>query len=134
MRKAIMLVLLLACGAAQVCRAEGFITAEEVASWCQPYRTAVVRDAQVSVSATADSPVCFGAFLATQQFINVNLSSGTPPIFGVCAPPESTATELIKVYLRYLDEHPEQGHQRFSIVVLASLRNAYPCPSGTKPK
>jgi hypothetical protein len=45
---------------------DGFITAEEMASWCQPYKTAIVRNSQVQITPTEDSQVCFGAFMAIQ--------------------------------------------------------------------
>ena len=128
------LLLLLSLGSAniQAGEAEGFITAEEMASWCQPYKAAVVRDSQVLVNSTSDSQVCFGAFLATQQVSGTLKANQTGTILGVCVPPNVRLTELIKVFLRYSDVHPEFGHDRFFNVVWGSLRKAYPCALGAK--
>jgi len=128
MPTAILLTMLLACSAVQASDAEGYITAEEVGSWCQPYRTATVTEGHVNVDATSESQVCFGAFIAVQQF--TGLTSNSTPMLGACVPPEVRLTELIKVFLRYLDTHPEKGHQRFSVTVMQSLRDAYPCRHG----
>lgn len=126
MPKIILLTLLLACGTVQAGEAEGYITAEEVGSWCEPYKTATVSEGHVNVNATDDSRVCFGAFIAVQQLTILKMNTSTP-VLGSCIAPEVRLTELIKVFLRYLEVHPEKGHQRFSTIVLASLRGAYPC-------
>lgn len=39
----------------------------------------------------------------------------------------STRLELIKVFLKYIDAHPERGHEEFVFVVLDALWQAYPC-------
>jgi Rap1a immunity proteins len=113
---------------------QGQISAAEVASWCEPYRTAVLSNNHVTVKTTAQSPVCWGAFLAIQQLGSIyERDDSSESILRTCSPPNSRLTEFIKIFLRYSDEHPERGHEKFIQVALDSLWKAYPCsarPSG----
>src|SRR5260370_40193198 len=93
----------------------GLFSASEVTSWCQPYRTAVLNEDHISVQGTAESQACFGAFVAIQQLgATTSGRTATKSLLGMCLPPESRTIDLIKVFLRYSDEHPEQGHYRFT--------------------
>jgi hypothetical protein len=105
----------------------GPITAGEVASWCEPYRTAVLKGASVTVQVTPESQICYGAFLTIQQLAAATYSSHSGSILRICGPPTSGLVEYIKIFLRYSDTHPEMGHLKFSDVALNSLWNAFPC-------
>ena len=107
----------------------GPITAGEMASWCEPYRTALLDGASVHVQATPQSQVCFGAFLAVQQLAVTTLPGDPRGALRVCLPETSTTAELIKVFVHFSDTHPELGHRRFSYVLLQSLWSSFPCPS-----
>jgi hypothetical protein len=50
-----------------------------------------------------------------------------PAIKWYCAPEGVTLGQLIKVFLKYMDEHPEQLHEDASLMLLRSLRKAFPC-------
>jgi hypothetical protein len=130
MRKTLLAALLLACGVAHRANSDDFDTAAEVASWCQPYKTAVEKDGYVSVTATAESQVCFGAFLAIQQLSPMTVSGKPSPYLRTCIPENVRLVELIKVFMRYVEERPQVGHRKFADVVLLSLWDAYPCPAG----
>lgn len=106
----------------------GPFTAGEVASWCEPYRTALLVGANVTVNATTASQVCLGAFMTIQQLITTT-SPWHPKesMLQVCSPATSRLVELIKVFLHYTDEHPEFGHLKFTDVALSALWKAYPC-------
>lgn len=132
MRKLAILALLLTWNAARA--EETAITAGELASWCQPYRTATVSNHNITVQATSESQVCYGAFLAIQQFAATTLGSDHASILKTCVAEKSGLLELIKVFLHYMDEHPERGHEKFTNVVLSSLWAAYPCRALAKPK
>ena len=136
MRKAILLVLLLACGTAQADEPP-VVTAAEMASWCQPFKDAVLNGAQISKHSTAQSQVCLGAFLTFEYLASTSWTAPYAPtknILKTCIPAGATTTDLIKVFLLYAEEHPERGHYKFTDILLWSLQAAYPCPTGTKPK
>jgi hypothetical protein len=132
MHRLTMLALLLACGAAQA--DQGPITAADVASWCQPFRTAILSDGHISMQGTSDSQVCYGAFMAIQQLAATTLSSKNDSVLKACVPANVGLVEIIKVFLHYADEHPERGHDKFTDIVLSSLWTAYPCRAPARPK
>ena len=132
MHKIMTLGLALVCCAAYAGDADPF-SASEVASWCQPYKTAVLHDGHIGVQATSDSQACYGAFLAIQQFSTTRLGAVHVSILKTCLPEKSDLLELITVFLHYADEHPERGHEKFTDVVLSSFWEAYPCRAAAKP-
>ena len=75
---------------------------------------------------------CWGAFIAIQQ-IMVYTDVQRRPLLSICAAPETTRIELIRVYSRYAEQHPEASHQRFAAVALLALTAAYPCRQSTSP-
>jgi hypothetical protein len=50
----------------------------------------------------------------------------------VCAPPNSTAAQFVKVFMRYVERHPEEAHLPFAAVVLYALKDAFPCASNSQ--
>ena len=109
---------------------QGPITAGEVASWCEPYRHALLVNGAVSVDSTAQSQSCYGAFITIQQLgATIWDLHDKESLLRTCLPPTSRTVELIQVFLHYTDEHPERGHDKFTAIALVALRKAYPCPS-----
>jgi hypothetical protein len=130
-------------GAALALMALGFAprvwadTAQEMAGYCDPYRTAVVIGPnEIKVNSDANSQFCWGAFSVVQDLGTFVLYSDQGKAKGValglCLPPKSTRLELLKVFLRYSDQHPEHGHYSFGSVVVQALKEAFPCPVGAK--
>ena len=108
------------------CQAE---TAEEMMSSCRDLSTVKVRDANVQLPQDFDSGVCWGSFAMVQKMTRVvHLENGVyVPTFGLCAPEESTRTQLIQVFEQYATKHPERLHEEFWSVVQTALREAFPC-------
>ena len=133
MQKTVLAALLLVSGVAHADRER--ISVAEVASWCQPFKNAVLNGDEYSMHSTRDSARCFGAFVVIQQLAATTWDvSSTETILKTCIPPEVRMTDLIKVFLRYAEAHPEQGHYKFTDVAVFALQTAYPCPTETKPK
>lgn len=112
-------------------------TAEEMATACAPYRAAEVRNEgdhqMVFVPApTMDSEVCWGAFTAFQQLAVIALYPHKEPSLEVCLPPNGGRVELIKVFLKYVEDHPEKLHENFALVLLQAMWKAFPCPHSPK--
>jgi hypothetical protein len=45
-----------------------FTTAAKLASWCEPYRKAVLNGNEITVQDIPESAQCYGVFMAVQQF------------------------------------------------------------------
>lgn len=46
-----------------------------------------------------------------------------------CLPQNATAGEYVRVVLHYIDEHPNDLHQSYGVLVYVALAKAYPCPA-----
>jgi hypothetical protein len=104
-------------------------TAQEMAGYCEAYRTTVTVSPQVfKLTATPESRVCWGAFSVIQGLGAVWDPGAKHSQLGVCLPEGSTRTELVKVFLRYMDVHPQVGHLHFEQVVVTAIQEAWPCP------
>jgi hypothetical protein len=110
----------LGCG----CRAE---TTEGMVSSCKAISTARVINGQVSLPRDFDSGVCWGAFTTIQTLVRIVDQDTFKPLFHVCAPGESTRTQLIQIFLVYAQAHPEKYQEDYFGVALTSMQKAFPC-------
>ncbi len=72
---------------------------------------------------------CWGAFAAAQALSRIKSATDKPPLLGICTPEESTRLELVKVFVDYVNTHPESRTQDFAVVMIIALRSRYPCPA-----
>jgi len=107
------------------CRAE---TTEEMVSACKAISTAKVINGQVSLPRDFDSGVCWGAFTTIQTLVRIVDQDTLKPLFHVCAPGESTRTQLIQIFLVYAQAHPEEYQEDYFAVAMSSMQKAFPCP------
>lgn len=73
-----------------------------------------------------ESGACWGAFASIQEAFRQADDRG--PLFRICLPPQSTRRQLVQVFLRYVDAHPELAHQAYFEVARAAFGEAFPCP------
>jgi hypothetical protein len=110
-----------------ICPSQAFCeSAEEFLAGCRTIAEARVSGEQVVIPPTSDAAQCWGAFVVLQDNSRLVDSSGGR-IFGACVPQEAKRTELIAVFVRYVQQHPESRHDDFVIVALNALRKTYPC-------
>jgi hypothetical protein len=115
--------------------------AEEMASNCREIVQAKVlnegdKGTAVAIPSDLSSGICWGAFLSFQSAIMVvgneypdGTHSPTPrPFFAACAADASTS-QLIKIFVHYIDEHPERLNQDFFFVAIVATQKAFPCKS-----
>jgi hypothetical protein len=112
----------------------GPITAAEMASWCEPYRKAVIKGDSVSVPPGPSAELCYGAFLAIQQLSGTTVTTPADSILRVCAPADATPLSFIKAFLAYYDAHRDQAQERFAGIALKALWAAYPCAASELPR
>jgi hypothetical protein len=102
-------------------------TALVVQSWCKAIVSAKFgADRRVFFTQNQDTGFCWGAF-ATIQELSKYASSENARMLGICTPSTSTRIQLIKIFSKYVDDHPEAANQSFSDVALLSLTQAFPC-------
>jgi hypothetical protein len=100
----------------------------EVESKCRTIASVEIRaNGIVHLPLDADTQFCWGAFAAIQAVIFL-LDENGQFLFRVCAPQESTRVQLIKVFLKYSNQHPELGHLPFGMTAINALVEAFPCP------
>ncbi len=102
-------------------------TALEVQSWCkQIVNSKIHADNRVFFKEDVYSGFCWGTFAVVQQFSRYS-SNGTL-LLGMCAPADSTRLQLVKIFSKYVDDHPETAHRSFADVARLSLTEAFRCP------
>lgn len=102
---------------------------QELASACEAVASSRVIDGKVEVVQDFDTGRCWGAFSVVQWAVVLVDDVGTRR-FGVCAPPESTRTQLVAVFVEYARRNPARLHERFTAVVFDALRDSFPCDGG----
>ena len=113
------------CGA-QRCAAE---TAEEMLSACRPIMAAKVADGKINLPTDFESGNCWGAFGAIQDLFSAINATTKKPMFGVCMPESITRTQIIAIFVRYTEKHPEKYNERVVWVTEAAIREVFPCPA-----
>jgi hypothetical protein len=105
-------------------------SAEEMVSNCKELAEAKVVGDQIAIPHDFDSGKCWGAFGTLQTAISVVPKSFPKdgPVLEVCAPEDSTHSQLIKIFMAYAMKHPEELHKDYFFVALAALREVFPCP------
>jgi hypothetical protein len=49
------------------------------------------------------------------------------PQLSFCLPAEVTNGQVVKIFTKYLDDHPEELHEPAALLLVTSLRKAFPC-------
>jgi hypothetical protein len=100
-------------------------TAEEMLSACRPIAQARVSDGKIDLPQTFDAGSCWGAFAALHQ-VTMLLENGKPSLH-VCLPEDTTRTELIALFVRYVESHPKVYSENFALVAMNAMIEAFPC-------
>lgn len=104
-------------------------SALEMASWCKPIVDAkqLGEDRIFLKEKTFETGKCWGAFLSLQEIITWEMPDERYPIIGVCAPPESTLSQIIHIFTHYVENNPRRAHESYVGVAISSLHDAFPC-------
>jgi hypothetical protein len=103
-------------------------TALDVQSWCRRVVTApTTSGGKIQIPPDANSQACWSAFMAVQELSSLVERSDGPNLMGFCTPKEGTRWQLVQVFERYADKHPEQLHLTFGEVAIGALFEAFPC-------
>jgi hypothetical protein len=102
-------------------------TALEVQSWCTPVVNGKLSaNDMISYMENHDTGFCWGAFATIQEFSKYTWDDGTT-LLRFCPPSNSSRLQYIKVFSRFVDDHPEDAHQEFARVARQALASAFRC-------
>jgi hypothetical protein len=102
----------------------GVTTGEEIQSKCKQI---------VERTPSFSSGFCAGfvdGVIETQSMWEVWEAKGTivrNPHLSFCLPEGATNDQIVKIFVKYLDDHPEELHEPASLLLVTSLRNVFPC-------
>jgi hypothetical protein len=104
-------------------------TALEVQSWCQDIAHAqITADDRIRFDLGCDTGFCWGAFAILQDVSRIPVKiDGHLYLF--CPPRNSTKLQFIKVFSRFVDNHPASANEDFGLIAVIALGDAFPCPS-----
>lgn len=57
------------------------------------------------------------------DWIKVTIAASN--VNAACVPESASALQLLKVFIKYVHDHPEQMHERHDVVLYRSLRGAF---------
>jgi Rap1a immunity proteins len=60
-----------------------------------------------------------------QRDVQLHLQPHVPLPF--CIPDEVTRGQVVRVVIKYIDQHPEQTHELFGFLAYDALKEAWPC-------
>ena len=107
-------------------------SAYELASYCRQMKDRLPRHANgksMAIRYFMDGQ-CVGAIDGITEIAQIDRFSFDAR-FGICMP-EITRGQIVSVFLKYVDDHPERGHDLYGIVLFQSLQQAFPCTPETK--
>lgn len=105
------------------CHAE---TAEEMLSACRPITQAKASNGTINLPTDFESGACWGAFGMLHSAFMLVEPDGHPTLHA-CVPSNATRTELIAIFVRHIEQHPEDYGKNFQVVALNSILDTYPC-------
>lgn len=101
-------------------------SAQELLSACRPIANAPVRETKVQFDPSYETGFCWGTFQAIQKVV-IYVDSANRPFVHVCAPPQSTTSQLVAVFVAYAEKRPARLHEHGFDIALESLQSAFPC-------
>ena len=102
-------------------------TALEVNSSCHYFSNIVVSNSNFQMKQDFATGLCWGAFEVIQNIVRIQFNGEKNPTLNICVPPTSTRIQLIKIVMKYIDNHPEVLNEEFTFVAYRALLNSYPC-------
>jgi len=95
-------------------------------SACRPISESKVTNDTIELKSDYDTGLCWGAFAAIQRLSATEIGN-SGPLLRACVPRDSTRTQLIAIFVRFAQKHPERYQEDFVFVTLSALKSAFPC-------
>lgn len=101
-------------------------TALEMQSWCGPIVNAQVPGpVMIHFVPTYQTGLCWGSFAAIQQMSMIYNDNGM--MIEICAPADFTRSQFIRVFYKYVSDHPKSANQPIAVIAQRALTQAFPC-------
>jgi hypothetical protein len=68
-----------------------------------------------------------GAFEVISHLSAVRLDEGADPLLLICLPENASVGQMIRIFQKYVKDHPEHEHIPYPDIVLKSLWEQYFC-------
>src|SRR5436309_319167 len=81
---------------------------------------------RVSLPNRTDVHRCWGYMSAVQDFATIVVNDRR--ILYSCPGPDTELTQLIRVFTNYARTHPQELHEKASVLVMRAMETAFPCP------
>ena len=103
-------------------------TADDMYSYCAEVENAEHRsDGSIVFQGERWPYVCWGAFATIRGLSFTSVGMTNISALHVCAPPESTLAQFVRIFRRFVEGHPERGHEDFYRIALEALWQAFSC-------
>jgi|SRR6185369_3798837 len=107
----------------------GFTSTERVVERCTALEWSIRRDKDGNVrkyKRNYQTAYCLGWINSAMAFLNFHNEAGNHTL-GVCMPEDVESTEVIKVFLDYVNKKPDELKYNPSLLIYWSLLDKYPC-------
>ncbi|MEJ0072063.1 MAG: Rap1a/Tai family immunity protein [Pseudomonadota bacterium] len=94
-------------------------TAQEVAASCRELL-------KPTPPKSFDVGLCVGSFTTLYALSSV-VDQNQAPILGFCRPPKAEYVDLVRVFVRHVETHPQTAQVYYAIEAVNALVDAYPC-------
>jgi hypothetical protein len=98
---------------------------QEMLGACRPLTRVQVTGDSSTMPDDVETFRCWGAFEVIQDM--TTFSRDGQRLMRVCPPGATTRLQMIAVFVKWMDEHPERLHENFSLLAFQSLRAVWPC-------
>jgi hypothetical protein len=107
-------------------------TATELLHVCELLQRGMhVQGAQVFIPPGSDVAQCWGFMLAVQQYSILADHEGKT-LLGACPKPDTTTTQVLRIFIDYARSHPEKLGLPAAAVALNAMADAFPCDEEKK--
>jgi hypothetical protein len=110
-------------------------TGNELLQACEALeREARISGDKIQLPARTDAHRCWGYMGAVQDFSVIIADEKTgKPLFNSCPGPDTTLMQFIRVFTNYARTHPQELHDKASLIVYRAMVSAFPCRYGLHP-
>jgi Rap1a immunity proteins len=91
-------------------------------------REALIEGDSIQLPARTDVHECWGYMGAAQDFSAMVNNQTEKRLLNSCPGPKTTLTQLVRVFTNYARAHPQELHDKASLLVYRAMLNAFPCP------
>jgi hypothetical protein len=102
-------------------------SALEIYHGCKLVADSPMSNDRLFIPPDIDAAFCLGAFTAIIGLSGISSGGSAPNFLHFCPPPAASGVQYIRIFLKYVDDHPDKGHEIFPFVALNALLQAFPC-------